>query len=288
MRAGVDGHACTSLASRPAAICTTRCAVRPPAANVESAARCSRDAARDARRDPSPTFGSDASSLRRTRSAMSVTCCAANGTCRVGNAPAADVDDRLRVRPRPRQQLDGIEADADDQIARRDERLLDARVREHAGKPRVIVGHDAFGLVGDHRRHAAALAEARMATASAGRRAPRPTITSGRRACEMTRLGCPPELGERRSASALALGCAPQPRRRDSWRVPQLDILRAVEVHRARRQLRARLRAPRRCMSLRASGRQPSAPLRDRPEERLLIELLMLEARRRPRTRGCR
>ena len=51
-------------------------------------------------------------------------------------------------------QLDGIEADADEQIALVEDRLLDRGVGEHAGEPRMIVGHDALGLVGDHRRDA--------------------------------------------------------------------------------------------------------------------------------------
>jgi hypothetical protein len=48
---------------------------------------------------------------------------------------------------------------ADEQIASIHERAFDRRVREDAGEALVRVGHDALRLVGDHRRHLAALAE---------------------------------------------------------------------------------------------------------------------------------
>ena len=61
------------------------------------------------------------------------------------------IHDRLRTMPGPRNELDGIESEPDQQIAFVDQRLLDDCVREHAGKIRIVVRHDALGFVGDHR-----------------------------------------------------------------------------------------------------------------------------------------
>ena len=57
----------------------------------------------------------------------------------------------LPVRPRARQQFDGIEPYADEQIGLREDRLLDGGVREHAGEVWILVWHHALCLVGDHR-----------------------------------------------------------------------------------------------------------------------------------------
>ena len=65
------------------------------------------------------------------------------------------------VRPRTRNQLDRIEADADQQIGLVDDRPLERAVGEHAGEMRIVVGHDALRLVGHHRRQAAARAQRR-------------------------------------------------------------------------------------------------------------------------------
>ena len=83
-----------------------------------------------------------------------------------------------------------------------------ARVGEDAGKPRVVVGHDAFGLVGHHRRDAAALAEAcgwRRHPPAVARRGRRCTSGFGAR-CEESRRTAPPSqafAGVDRGAGSL-------------------------------------------------------------------------------------
>ena len=77
-----------------------------------------------------------------------------------------------------------------------DERALDGAVREHAGEARMRVRHDALGLVGHHRRHAAPLAQsAGWPRASSPRRAPRPTISSGLRARARAARRASPDIG---------------------------------------------------------------------------------------------
>lgn len=60
-------------------------------------------------------------------------------------------DDRCGKSPGTRNQLDGIEAETDQEVAFVDDRLFDRRVREHAAEPGIVVREDAFGLVGHQR-----------------------------------------------------------------------------------------------------------------------------------------
>ena len=150
MRAGVDGHASGGGASRAAAICTTRCAVSPsPGTSICRLLLVDDAGAREPR---SQCDGASSASISSPQSGMSATNCTANGTCASSTLPRAAVDDGLLALPGARDELDGIESDPDQQIALVDHRLLDRGVGEDAGEPRMIVGHDSLGLVGDHRR----------------------------------------------------------------------------------------------------------------------------------------
>jgi len=72
---------------------------------------------------------------------------------------SGDVDRGLRVRPAPRHQLDGIEADADQQVGPVENWLLQHGVREDASEARVPIRHHALRLVRDHRGNAVPRAE---------------------------------------------------------------------------------------------------------------------------------
>src|SRR5262245_13350456 len=68
-------------------------------------------------------------------------------------------DARLVERPGPGQQFDLVEPEADDQVARGEDRALDRAVREDAREPRIIVRYDAFAFVTHEGRQPVALAE---------------------------------------------------------------------------------------------------------------------------------
>ena len=75
------------------------------------------------------------------------------------DAGGPDVNDRLFVGPRTRNQFDGIEADAKQQIGILDERTFEGAVREDAGEVRRHVRHDTLRLIRHHRRYTAARAQ---------------------------------------------------------------------------------------------------------------------------------
>ena len=146
----VAGNMCAPASTVTRAVCAARmrrgdfddalrrqseCRARRPAV------RCSRTCRSGACIRP---FGGAESRVDRAHGVgMSATVCIANGTC-ASSAAHGRSRRWAAVGPRPRQQLHRIQTDADEQIALVDHRLLDARVREHAGEPRVIVRHDAL------------------------------------------------------------------------------------------------------------------------------------------------
>ena len=185
------------------------------------------------------------------------------------------------ARPRPRKQLHRIEADADEQIALVDDRLLDRGVREHAGKPRMVVGHDAFRFVGDHRRDAAALAQRANGGGVLGPRAPRPTRRSGLRARGEKRVEPRPV----RPAMASAASNVEVGDRANSWSAAPRPTSPGQSMctgpgGRAIASWSARIDAP----AARRRRVRRAGPLRDRREQRRVIEPLMLE---RPRAAGA-
>jgi hypothetical protein len=71
----------------------------------------------------------------------------------------ADVDDRRRVGPRPRQQFDGVQPDPDEQIGLFQDRRLDGAVRQDPSELRTRVRDHALSLVRDERRNIAVATE---------------------------------------------------------------------------------------------------------------------------------
>ena len=78
---------------------------------------------------------------------------------RVGARRARQRQDRDAVGPRLRLQLDGVEADGDDQVGLRDELALDQAADDAAGAQRMILGDDALAFRGRQHRRAEALGE---------------------------------------------------------------------------------------------------------------------------------
>ena len=159
MRAGVHGH---SRARRPPAAPRRSARRGGPSARAR---RCRRPASVPPTRCRTRSFAQSdvfsAAAISSTPSGISRDPLRDKRHMPVIDRPPAAVDDLLRAFPRPRQQLDRIEPDADEQVAVVDQRLLDHGIGENAREPRVVVGHDALRLVGHHRRHVATLAQAR-------------------------------------------------------------------------------------------------------------------------------
>ena len=138
---------------------TTSCGVRPRVEARRERCRRAPSASRHVVRDPTRRA---ACAARVSRTAARVAdVLAANGTWSSATPRCKRHDRLVYVHGRGRSSTGSRPTPISRSLCV-DDRPLDRAVREHAGEPGVRVGNDALGFVGDHRRHAPALAQLRI------------------------------------------------------------------------------------------------------------------------------